>query len=588
MILSYSKKYIVASISVIFFCALFFAFPTTAQAKTKVAFIGSSSFARGCNASYGFIKLLQKEMGETHEFHCKGTTQGSMGHAFFLDKWKNDVKGKGFDELFLYAGLNGIGSSGGLKNYKKNQSIIIDEAKAEGIKVIVVGGQPFKGWSTWNINWQNNVYENNAFLSAQANIYIDMAAAVDKDKDNAIDAPYFTKPDHLHLNAEGNKLTFDLIKQQVYSGAAATFTSNGVPLFKEVSVELLSPEPRIGIPGLVFSKISDIVQIEEDGKKYAVIPFLGEYLSAIYRWGIIIIGILAVIMVMIGGVQWILSGGSSDRVTAAKKRITNAVIAIIIAVGSYTLLYTINPDLVNLRNVKLLTVQGLLLEAIDRGTPIDFSKLGTASKSLADPKYDALFQKYASCTGAEWQVLKAIAYTESRYNESVVNSIGFTGLFQTKKPFCESALGKYGLQSKCTDLKNAEVSTMVGAAMLRTSINNVKKYCGSTDGNSKLYFMYLGHHSGHGTQLSVLRKNCSYVAAKPLMHEFWSNRKCKGGVKCYADSSGNKRTAKHISSEGDAGAKGVMKRALKLGATGALQPIDKAKCPLENHSLISS
>ena len=75
----------------------------------------------------------------------------------------------------------------------------------------------------------------------------------------------------------------------------------------------------------------------------------GKFIQWIYRYGIMIAGILAMIMLVVAGLQWVTSAGSPERITSAKKRIGNALMGLFVALISYFLLSTINPYLVNLR-----------------------------------------------------------------------------------------------------------------------------------------------------------------------------------------------------------------------------------------------
>ena len=76
---------------------------------------------------------------------------------------------------------------------------------------------------------------------------------------------------------------------------------------------------------------------------------LGEYIQKVYNYLVGVAGILAVIMIIVAGAQWISSGGNTETITTAKKRITGAVIGLLIAYLSYFILNTINPALVQLR-----------------------------------------------------------------------------------------------------------------------------------------------------------------------------------------------------------------------------------------------
>lgn len=76
---------------------------------------------------------------------------------------------------------------------------------------------------------------------------------------------------------------------------------------------------------------------------------IGEFLKTNYNLALTIAGILAVIMIIAAGVQWVTSGGNSEMITGAKKRIGGALTGLLIAYLSYTILNTVNPALINLR-----------------------------------------------------------------------------------------------------------------------------------------------------------------------------------------------------------------------------------------------
>ncbi|MDO8499167.1 MAG: pilin [bacterium] len=76
---------------------------------------------------------------------------------------------------------------------------------------------------------------------------------------------------------------------------------------------------------------------------------VGEYIVTVYNYAMIVAAILAVIMIIVVGAQWITSAGSSDMISSAKKRITGALVGLLIAYLSYAILNTLNPNLVSLR-----------------------------------------------------------------------------------------------------------------------------------------------------------------------------------------------------------------------------------------------
>ncbi|TAN34029.1 hypothetical protein EPN28_00780 [Patescibacteria group bacterium] len=76
---------------------------------------------------------------------------------------------------------------------------------------------------------------------------------------------------------------------------------------------------------------------------------VGEFIAMLYKYALQIAAILAVIVIIIAGVQWTTSGGNSERITSAKKRIFGALIGLFIAYMSYFILHAINPATVDLR-----------------------------------------------------------------------------------------------------------------------------------------------------------------------------------------------------------------------------------------------
>jgi hypothetical protein len=106
----------------------------------------------------------------------------------------------------------------------------------------------------------------------------------------------------------------------------------------------------------VLAKDEMLISIAIPGLKSAYRPeckgyvFQGNfilYLQAIYKFFVGIAGILAVFMIMFGGVQWLFAGGSSSKITSAKETIFGSIIGLILVIGSYSILQFINPRLVD-------------------------------------------------------------------------------------------------------------------------------------------------------------------------------------------------------------------------------------------------
>lgn len=91
----------------------------------------------------------------------------------------------------------------------------------------------------------------------------------------------------------------------------------------------------------------------EGDKTSCSLPWIAIYIKAIYNYAIGVIGILAALALMIGGVIYLTSLGNATRISEAKSWITGALTGMLIMFTSYILLNEINPNLVGLKPIEL-------------------------------------------------------------------------------------------------------------------------------------------------------------------------------------------------------------------------------------------
>lgn len=60
-----------------------------------------------------------------------------------------------------------------------------------------------------------------------------------------------------------------------------------------------------------------------------------------------LVALIAVIRISVAGIQWMIAGGDSGAVSKAKKDLTGAIIGLILALGGWLILNTVNPKIVN-------------------------------------------------------------------------------------------------------------------------------------------------------------------------------------------------------------------------------------------------
>jgi len=74
------------------------------------------------------------------------------------------------------------------------------------------------------------------------------------------------------------------------------------------------------------------------------------YIARVYQFGLMIAGLAAFGMIVFGALEYVLSAGNMASQEDAKDRITQAVFGLVLLLGAYLILYTINPNLVSLTN----------------------------------------------------------------------------------------------------------------------------------------------------------------------------------------------------------------------------------------------
>ncbi len=105
--------------------------------------------------------------------------------------------------------------------------------------------------------------------------------------------------------------------------------------------------PQVPVPGYTFDSSAKSTKN------------IAEYVKAIYKYAIGIVGIIAAVVLMFGGILWITAGGNSGRIGEAKSWIGASLAGLLIALTSYLILATVNPALVNFKITGVAPVQVL-------------------------------------------------------------------------------------------------------------------------------------------------------------------------------------------------------------------------------------
>ncbi len=110
---------------------------------------------------------------------------------------------------------------------------------------------------------------------------------------------------------------------------------------------ITAPTLNISIPGLQFRP----VLVPADNGTIDI-PYFAQYIAAIYRYLLGISGVAAAIMIMYGGFKYILAG-TGAHIKEGQEVIKDALIGLVLLMGTYTILRTVNPATLGLNPLRV-------------------------------------------------------------------------------------------------------------------------------------------------------------------------------------------------------------------------------------------
>lgn len=280
--------------------------------------------------------------------------------------------------------------------------------------------------------------------------------------------------------------------------------------------------PELKILKVNFDKITTNCAESTDGENQeceVFVPWLGNFVSQMYVFAVGLSGIAATIMIMVGGFLWLTAGGNNSQVENAKRYISSALLGLSLMLGSYVILYNVNPKLVRFDALRLISVRHIelgeyLAKFIDADSTIGKCTVSGLSNSESYVG-GSVFQSYFVQAGAEFNLdasyLAAVAAAESGYRPNAESPVGALGIMQImpttaaeiwkttsiKKPEeCKGEndpmQGKYTPTCKNWMINNPDQSIRMGAAYLQ-QINTKLAKC-NFGGNQTL--ISAGYNAG--------------------------------------------------------------------------------------------
>jgi hypothetical protein len=184
--------------------------------------------------------------------------------------------------------------------------------------------------------------------------------------DTASDNCSAITPSGLYLVKEVKSTSKDKVPECAPPPAPASSGGGGASAPASVPFSAINPTLMIPIP---YLDVGALVATQAKNGDISL-PYIAVYITGFYKFGVAAAAVLAVIMIMVAGFRWLAAAGNAATIGEAKRSITSAIIGLILAVGSYTALQVINPDLLNLKAIviKGVTSSSLVLPSDDAGS----------------------------------------------------------------------------------------------------------------------------------------------------------------------------------------------------------------------------
>jgi hypothetical protein len=230
--------------------------------------------------------------------------------------------------------------------------------------------------------------------------------------------------------------------------------------------------PQVGIPG--SEEFGPGIEYTFSTKSTRPI---GLYIRAIYKYAIGIVGILATVVLMVGGIVWLTAGGNPTRIGEAKAYIGASLTGLILTLSSYLILATINPALINLKESSITQVgqagccyawsdaSGTKTKCLEKQQS-ECTDQFTPGKTCSENYYCSNCDSEGNCSPRACKTMGELCY-----EKTAINNKGFCNYNLECKPCLEN--GKYASDyfksyECCSGLTNMLTKECIEASNVNT------------------------------------------------------------------------------------------------------------------------
>jgi hypothetical protein len=123
----------------------------------------------------------------------------------------------------------------------------------------------------------------------------------------------------------------------------------------EETNEFIAP-PTLQITLSDKLKFKNIEKCSDSSDKYCI-WWTGQYQQTVYDLAVGAVGIFAAVGLMVAGFIWLTAGGNASKVGEARGWLASSLTGLVLVLGSYVILYYVNPELVKIKPLKIRKVE---------------------------------------------------------------------------------------------------------------------------------------------------------------------------------------------------------------------------------------
>lgn len=139
-----------------------------------------------------------------------------------------------------------------------------------------------------------------------------------------------------------------------------------------------------------------------------------EYIVYFFNLIVAIGSFIAVVMVIMAGIEWVTAGGNPGKIESAKGKIVNTLFGVAVLLGCYLILFTINPELTSIQIDDLRCDHGIVV-TVQEGSQI---KQKCIDSNQAEIK-DTITNTKSPWNFPDGYLLEAYTYSEPNYKGTV-------------------------------------------------------------------------------------------------------------------------------------------------------------------------